>query len=207
MNENNIENQIKSIYDKVIDIFDVKPLKVNQEIQQLEIQSKEAQDKLENNNRFKSILYSTGDELVEVVFEILENMLGCDLSNFVDEKKADFIFELDDKVFIGEIKGINTNVKSVNVTQLEVHVQDYLDDNLDKTEEDIIALLIINHQREKSPDEREAIHEKQIALAKRNGSLIVETTQLLQLYSDYCMGNKNKSDIVELLKCKGLLQL
>jgi len=37
---------------------------------------------LDKNNEYKSILYTQGDELVKVVFEIIEQMFGCDLSNF-----------------------------------------------------------------------------------------------------------------------------
>ena len=34
---------------------------------------------INQNKRYKSVLYTSGDELVEVIFEILEKMLGCDL--------------------------------------------------------------------------------------------------------------------------------
>ena len=66
----------------------------------------------------KSVLYTNGDELVQVVFEILEELLGCDLSQFVDLKKEDFLFTIEDTTFIGEIKGVNSNVKNPNITQL-----------------------------------------------------------------------------------------
>lgn len=42
---------------------------------------------INQNKRYKSVLYTSGDELVEVIFEILEKMLGCDLSEFTDKKK------------------------------------------------------------------------------------------------------------------------
>lgn len=48
---------------------------------------KAAEDKLKENAKYKSILYTNGDELVGVVFDILEKILVCDLSTFVDDKK------------------------------------------------------------------------------------------------------------------------
>lgn len=75
---------------------------------------------INQNKRYKSVLYTSGDELVEVIFEILEKMLGCDLSEFTDKKKEDFKFMINDKVFIGEIKGVTPNVKKANVV-MSVH--------------------------------------------------------------------------------------
>ena len=54
---------------------------------------------INQNKRYKSVLYTSGDELVEIIFEILEKMLGCSLSGFIDKKKEDFNFKIGDKVF------------------------------------------------------------------------------------------------------------
>lgn len=160
----------------------------------------EAQRKIDKNDEFKSILYTNGNELVKVVFEILETMLGCDLSEFNDEKKEDFLFEIDGFMFIGEIKGVNHNVKSENISQLDVHYQGYLEENEDKSEDQIKALLIINHQRNKPLNIRESVHEQQINLACRNGSLIIETIILLKLFEKYLSGALTREKCLELLK-------
>ncbi|MDE6663592.1 MAG: hypothetical protein K2K46_09645, partial [Lachnospiraceae bacterium] len=166
-----------------------------------------AKEKISKNNEYKSILYTNGDELVRVVFEILETMLGCDLSEFDDKKKEDFLFEIDGFVFIGEIKGVNHNVKSENVSQLEVHYQGYVEDN-NKDENQIKAILIMNHQKNKPLDTREPVHEKQISLADRNGSLIVETITLLKLFERYLSDDLSREECIELLKSKkGLLTI
>lgn len=166
-----------------------------------------AMEVIDKNNRYKSILYTTGDELVEVVFEILQEMLGCDLSEFTDKKKEDFKFTLGDKVFIGEIKGVTPNVKKANVSQLDVHVQEYMDEN-DEQAENIIALLIINHQRGKAISERERVHEEVIKLAERNGSLIVDTMVLLKLFEQYTLNEKSREECIELLESNtGLLEI
>ena len=166
-----------------------------------------AMEVIDKNNRYKSILYTTGDELVEVVFEILQEMLGCDLSEFTDKKKEDFKFTLGDKVFIGEIKGVTPNVKKANVSQLDVHVQEYMDEN-DEQAENIIALLIINHQRGKAISERERVHEEVIKLAERNDSLIVDTMVLLKLFEQYTLKEKSREECIELLENNtGLLEI
>ena len=164
-----------------------------------------AMEVINQNKRYKSVLYTSGDELVEVIFEILENMLGCDLSEFTDKKKEDFKFKLNDKVFIGEIKGVTPNVKKSNVSQLDVHVQEYLDDN-DEESKNIVALLIINHQRSKPISAREGVNDEVIKLAERNGSLIVETITLLKLFEQYLLGEKNRDECIDsLVNNTGLL--
>ena len=162
---------------------------------------------IDKNNRYKSILYTTGDELVEVVFEILQEMLGCDLSEFTDKKKEDFKFILGDKVFIGEIKGVTPNVKKANVSQLDVHVQEHLDDS-DEESKNIVALLIINHQRTKPLSAREGVNDEVIKLAERNGSLIVETITLLRLFEQYLSSEKDRDECIDTLaNTTGLLAL
>lgn len=162
---------------------------------------------INQNKRYKSVLYTSGDELVEVIFEILEKMLGCNLSGFIDKKKEDFNFKIKDKVFIGEIKGVTPNVKKLNVSQLDVHVQEYLDDN-EEENQNIVALLIINHQRNKPITEREKVNEEVIKLAKRNGSLIVETMTILRLFEQYLSKEKTREECIDILvNHTGLLEI
>lgn len=142
--------------DKQIDI-----IRENQEmIQVAESNIINAKKVIEKNNEYKSILYTNSDELVKVVLEILEKMLGCDFSEFKDTKKEDFLTSIDGYTFIGEIKGVTHNVKSENVAQLDRHFQGYLDDNPDIDETKMCALLIINHQRNKPLFDREPVHER-----------------------------------------------
>ena len=66
----------------------------------------------------------------------------------------------------------------------------------------------MNHQKNKALDMREPVHEKQINLAKRNGSLIVETITLLKLFERYIAGNITREECLELLKTNiGLLEI
>ena len=182
-------------------------IEANNEIEKQKQKIQTAQEKLEENLHYKSILFETGDTLVKVVFEILEKILNCNLSDFVDKKDEDFRIALQAVTFIGEIKGITSNVKSENVSQLDVHCQTYID-GLDEDErsENVKGILIINPLRNKPLNERDEVHEKQVQLATRNGSLIITTETLLLLFVAHLEGHISTDKIVELLKNKiGLL--
>lgn len=181
----------------------------NREIEELNNKIKVANEKLEENSKYKSILSTNGEELVSVVFEILEKILCCNLSDFVDEKKEDFLIKKENVTFIGEIKGITSNVKSENVSQLEVHYQSYLDSCQEKNiTENVKPILIINPFRTKPIDTREEIHEIQINLAKRNGSLIITTEILLKIFERFLKDEFSSEKIIAVLSRKtGLLSL
>ena len=155
-------------------------------IKDAQIKIKDAQEVLKKNLHFKSILYSTGDELVNVVFEILEKILNYDLSGFKDNNKEDFLIKKPDITFIGEIKGIGNSIKNTNISQLDVHYSNYLDKLEEgKIEEKVKALLIINPNRNRKLEEREKVHQTQIDLATRNGSLIIQTYDLLKIFEAF----------------------
>ncbi|WP_069998233.1 hypothetical protein [Cellulosilyticum sp. I15G10I2] len=169
----------------------------------------EARGMLYQNNEYKSILYTNGEELVTIVFKILEQILGYDLSHFTDEKKEDFLIKLEDITFIGEIKGVTSNVKSEHISQLDVHMQAYLDKIQESgVNEKVKTLLIMNHQRSSSIDKRQPVHDNQINLAKRNGTLIIETVTLLKLFEMFKSEEITSDDLKIILANNiGLLQL
>lgn len=177
-----------------------KEINVNQ-INELIKRNEDINKQLEKNFEYKSILYSTGDELVSVVLEILEDMLEYDLKDFVDEKKEDFLIKKDDVTFVGEIKGLSSAVQNKNVSQLEVHIQNYFDKlHEEGKEEKVKGLLIINHQRNKPLEERQEIHVHQKSLAVKYGSLIIETKTLLNLYEKYKLCEISKNECKNLFK-------
>lgn len=163
----------------------------------------EKKRKLFENDYYKSILYSTGDQLVEVIFSILKKILGYNLNEFIDNKKEDFLLKFEDMTFIGEIKGIGTGVKSGNISQVDRHLQDYFDKLQEEDkEENLKGLLIINPQRNLKLSEREKVHETQIKLAIRNGSLIILTEDLLKLYEKSLRKELTNEEILNMLKNK-----
>lgn len=199
-----------------IEFFDDEELKENKnknknltKINELKASNKEIDTKLNKNLEYKSILYTNGDELVRVVLEILDEILEYDSSEFVDEKREDFLIKKEDITFVGEIKGLSSAVKNENVSQLDVHVQSYLDElQQEGTEEKVKGLLIINHQRNKPIEERQEVHEHQIKLATRNGALIIETITLLKIYEKYKLGNMTKEECKKLFGDNiGLLEI
>ena len=186
------DNELKKA--KLEKINEIK--KINDEISKLDIE-------LEQNNEYKKVLYETGDELAKVVMKILDDLLDNDSSKFVDEKKEDFLIKKDNITFVGEIKGISQAISNKNVSQLDVHVQNYFDKiNEMNITENIKGLLIINHQRNKKISERNEVHQNQIDLAKRNNALIIETNVLLKLYEKYLKKKINTEDVIELLSEK-----
>ena len=109
--------------------------------------------------------------------------------------------------FIGEIKGVTPNVKNDNISQIDRHCQNYVEDH---EEEDgrIKGLLIINHQRNKPLQEREAVHERQVSLAERYEVLIIETPVLLKLFEKYRFGELSREKWLETVKgATGLLRM
>ena len=169
---------------------------------------KSAREILQINSRYKSILYTQGEELVDVVKEIISKMLDIDLSGFIDKKKEDIRFEYNNDVFIGEIKGITDNVKSKNLSQLDNHFTAFVDENPNIDEEKIFKLLIINYQRKLPLDKRDPIDNKQIVQAENKyKSLIIETKTLLKLFEDYKNQKINREEIIEKLKTYGILKL
>lgn len=148
-------------------------------------QIKNIDGQIDKNNRFKSILYSTGDELVGVVKEILVDIFKLTDSHFTDVKKEDFRFEFEDVNFMVEIKGINTNVKNSNIAQCKKHVTDLIAEDDTKSPGNVKGLLIVNPQRDIEPGKREPIHANQISYAKSEGILIIATLELLKLYQAY----------------------
>ena len=185
-------------------------------IEEMKAHISDAQDKiteanavLENNQRYKSILYTNGEQLVEIVFEILERLLDCDLSGFKDERNEDFLIRKPDCTYIGEIKGITSNVKNEHISQLDVHYQKYLDKLEEQgTEEDVHQILIINPFRTKPLEQRDPVNEQQIALAKRNGCLIIETETLLRAFEKYLSGNITSEQCISAFSYNtGLLKL
>ena len=159
--------------------------KVNDEkeiIREAQCRLDELTELIAENNHYKSVLFSSGDQLVKVVFEIIQKMLRVDLSRFVDEFKADFIIELPDKVFVGEIKGVNTNVQYVHVDQAVRHFCEYADEHPDYDDNRIKPLLIINRLRNTPISDREPINDKQNNYAKNSNCLIIDTSTLLKLY-------------------------
>lgn len=161
----------------------------------------EINEKIDSNNFIKSILYTTGDELVDEVYKILEDILECDLSNFEDVCEEDFLIKKGSVSFIGEIKGVSKNIRRDNINQTNNHVGYYLDKLEDEgVLENVKGILIINHQRDLLLNERLKVSDDVINLAKKNDILIIQTIDLLNLYEKYLREEISREDILSMFK-------
>lgn len=196
---------------KDLNMFDDEKLKLNihtlnEEIEQRNKQLEDYSKQIEKNNYYKSILIETGGTLVERVYKILEKILDYDLSSFKDEKKGDFLIKKEHITFIGEIKGVNTNVQNKYISQLDNHCDNYVDALAEK--ENVKGLLIINHQLDLPLSERKEVDTEQIKKAERDNILIIETKELLKLYDLFRNGKIDTTKCEQIFSNQiGLLKL
>lgn len=178
---------------------------IDGKIEQLQLEKNKNISLIEKNNYYKSILISSGDDLVKTVFDILGRILDQNFEDFIDIKKEDFRFEYNNTLFIGEIKGVNENVKNKHISQLDNHLDDLEYDNVKFTPK---KLLIINHQRKSPLAERAEVDPKQIDKAIRDDVLIIETITLLKLYEKFLNDEITKEEVYEIFRDKtGLLKM
>lgn len=194
----------KLLDDEVL-LANIEKLKTEKEIIETEI--RENRSKINENLYYKSILYSTGDQLVDVVNHMLDEMVGYEFDKFVDKKEEDFCIEKEDCVFLGEIKGISSNVKRSNITQTAMHRDLYLE--IEGNEhKNVLAIAIINRQRNKPLKEREVVPEDIKKVAKLHDVLLITSETFLKIYEKFRNGELKAEDIKELLlNQKGLLEL
>ncbi len=182
-------------------------LEKEEQLKKITLEMSTIKNKLNENLFYKSILYKTGESLVEVVNVMLKDMLNYNYENFVDEKEEDFLINYDDKYFIGEIKGVNSNITRSIVSQTATHRDLFLEKegNQDKK---AFAIAIINRQKNKNLVERDFITEDVINLAKSNDVLIIPAEQFLKLYEMFKNNQITSSKIVDLLSSqKGVINL
>lgn len=178
---------------------------IDGKIEQLQLEKNKNISLIEKNNYYKSILISSGDDLVKTVFDILGKILDQNFEDFTDKKREDFRFEYNNTLFIGEIKGVNENVKNKHISQLDNHLDDLEYDEVKFTPK---KLLIINHQRKSPLVERAEVDPKQIDKAIRDDVLIIETITLLKLYEKFLNDEITKEEVYEIFRDKtGLLKI
>ena len=184
-----------------------KKQRIKKELENLNNEIKIIDENLKQNLFYKSILYKTGDGLIDVVNIMLKELVNYNYEKFVDKKEEDFLFENNQKFFIGEIKGINSNIKRSNVTQAATHRNLFLE--VEGNENKVVyAIAIINRQRTLAPSERDNVSEDVINLAKLNNVLIITVETLLHLFEMFKKQKITKEEIIKLLSDNvGMLQL
>lgn len=178
--------------------------KIEQAKSQIEVQKSiiaNANEVLMKNLRYKSILFTNSADLVKVVFEILEYIFDISLADFKDDGKEDFLFKKDDITFIGEIKGVTSNVKNEHISQLDVHCSKYMDKLQEENiTENIKKILIINYERTRDINIRNEINEMQINLAEKQNTLIIDTQKLLMIFEKLLNNELSKNKVIDYIK-------
>ena len=163
-------------------------------INELKAKNENAQNKLDKNNEYKSILYKQSKPLEESVRLILQELLDYDLSDFEDVGHEDFLIEFNDVTFIGEIKGVKRNLTNNHLSELDVHLtrrQDEVED------ENLQPLLIANRFIKRPLDEREPVNHKQIELAENKYKcLIIDSYELLKLFEKFKKNEITTEEII-----------
>ena len=181
--------------------------KIKKELESLNKEITAIDENLQQNLYYKSILYKTGDDLVDVVNIMLKELIDYNYEDFVDKKEEDFLFENNQKFFIGEIKGINSNIKRSNITQTATHRNIFLEIEGNENKE-VYAIAIINRQRTLAPNERDNVTEDVINLAKLDNVLIITSETFLHLFEMFKKQKITKEEIIKLLSSNvGILQL
>lgn len=187
-----------------------KNLQLESEIDIIKCKIEENNEKLNKNKEYKKILYTNADILVKNVTMILEEMLDCDCSDFIDEKKEDLRINLNDTTLIFEIKGENDGVKQSNISQLTTHIELYEEKLEEEGEEkeNIKGILIKNEFKNKPVSERDPVHINVIQKAQRSKCLIITSKLLLDLFEKFKMSEITTEQVKEILKNQiGLLDL
>ena len=169
---------------------------LDEEIKKLKIAKLEKEMVLSSNEEYKKVLYSSGDELVDVVEKILIEMLSIPIDD-LDRKKQDLYFKLDGINILAEVKGVNDPFQRDNISQAKRHVTDFANENgiygedVNKT---CKGLLIINPYRKqdlKEKLEKEFYSKEVIKDAKFENICTLDTYTLLNYYSKWRNNNKS----------------
>ena len=168
---------------------------ISESIKKLEQKRNKLEEIIKNNNEYKKILYTSGEELVEITKKILVEMLGISI-NDLDVKKEDLSFYIGSKKVLTEIKGVNTSIKREYVSQTERHIQDDAKENNiedDEIPEKYKGLLIINPYIKLSIKERkqkEFYSKTVIGDLNHYDICAIDTITLLGMFNKFRLGEK-----------------
>lgn len=200
--EDEVENMPE--WAKTINILDDVLLKekvndINNKIINLEDEKQIQMQKLNENNKIKSILYQTDKLLQNTVITILNEILDYEDNAFVDKMEEDYKIKKEEVTFIIETKGLSRNIKGEDISKTSNHVEIYLDELDEKNiTENVKGIYIAATQRNKKLEEREKTPDRQIKLATRNNILIIRTEELLKVYEDFRNKKINTEEIIKL---------
>lgn len=174
--------------------------KCNEKISELTKEIEKNNQYLKINYQYKSILYSSGNVLAEQINKMLIKIFNLP-NDFKDIYEEDFNFKVDDITYVVETKGLNNEVSGQNVSDAYNHLIIY-DDKLEQQGiiEKTKCLFFVASERKRKIEERQKIKERQITIAKRNKTLIIDTPTFYKIFEDFLQGKLSARDIHTMFK-------
>lgn len=176
-------------------------LNIDKKIEELKTNRIQYEEILENNLKYKSILYESGNTLSNQINNMLSEIFEYDNSDFEDTYEEDGRVKLEDITFIIETKGLNNEISGHNVSDACNHLIVY-EDMLEQGNiiEDAKCLFIVAYERNKKPHDRVDIKDRIEKIAKANNTLIIDTRVFLDIFEDFLNDKLDKDEIKEIFK-------
>jgi hypothetical protein len=155
-----------------------------------EILKKESEKKV--TIRFKKLLFETGDELRNIVWETFEE-IGFSVDKNDIQKEDGSIKDIS-KVAVLEVKGREKSLTTDDARQLD----DWITDYTSRTGTEPIGLLIGNHYRLEAPTNRVEPYPNDViryVKARSTKMCLMTTLQLFKIYCDIKNGKLNPVEI------------
>lgn len=174
---------------------------LDKKIEELRTKKNKYEKELEENLKYKSILYESGDVLSKQINDILSEIFEYENSEFIDEYEEDGRIKLDDVTFIIETKGLNNEISGHNISDACNHLIIYEDKlDADNIKENAKCLFFVAYERNKPLNERTAIKDRIEKIAKANNTLIIDTRVFLNIFEDFLNKKIKKEEIKKLFK-------
>lgn len=150
--------------------------------------------------KYKLLLTSSGTTLEEIVKQVLDE-LGFTILE-AEKGRSDIIAKYGEVAIVAEIKGVTKSAAEKHAAQLEKWVAQYIEENevLPK------GMLIVNGFCDMPLDERlaDVFPQQMLKYCVSRGHVLLTSTQLLCLYIEVCKNPICKEErITELLSCVG----
>lgn len=175
---------------------------ISKKIEKLKEKQSKILSKLNDNFKYKKLLYSTGTELEEIVKEVFEEM-GFELLKS-RPNRSDVNLKIDDNYFVCEVKGLSKSATEKNASQLQKWETEFYED----FEVHPKQILLVNAFRLISLKERteNAFPDQMVGYATKKEQCLMTTTQLLCLYLDWLNNNNALINFIEEVnKTNGIL--
>ena len=161
-----------------------------EELKKLLEENNTLNERIKQNEFYKTILYSSGNQLVETVKIILEEMLNITIDD-TDLKKQDLYFIINNKNILVEVKGVNHPFQRDNIAQVKRHVRDYAEEHeiygadVEKLCKGVIILNPYSLHNLKDKISKEFYSKEVIEDAEYEKVCTLDTLTLLNYYSKW----------------------